>query len=222
MPIKLSSSFPIQVAIPEQNKNWLSFNPATDGNGGSFIVNANNTGKARGCDVTITSGERTLTYQVLQYDAENFVGNWKGTYVNQGSQYSLPQIAISAADENGIYTISGLYKTSVYNYEIQATYQNNMFVVAGQAVGTYISSILPLNVYFCIVDNIGFPLWTADNSIGLVPVFLSDGSFVLAFADNEGVPGEVVSKISFAGFLGEPSLDTFQGHLRLMSNCFFF
>lgn len=222
LPIKLSSSFPIQVTIPEQNKNWLSFNPATDGNGGSFIVTANNTGKARGSDVKITSGERTLTYQVLQYDAENFVGDWKGTYVNQGSQYSLPAISISAADENGIYTISGLYKTSVYDYKVQATYQNKMFVIAGQAVGSYVSSVLPLNVYFCIIDDIGFPLWTANSSIGLIPVFLSDGSFVLAFADNGGVAGKVVSKVSFSGFLGEPSLDTFQGHIRLMSNCFFF
>lgn len=222
LPIKLSSSFPIQITIPEKNKSWLSFTHSTDGSGGSFIVSANNTGKARGSDVTITSGERTLTYQVLQYGAENFVGSWKGTYVNQGSQYSLPDISISAADENGIYTISGLYKTSVYDYKVQATYQNNMFVITGQEVGVYVSSIVPMNVYFCIVDNIGFPLWTADNSIGLIPVFLSDGSFVLAFADNGGVAGEVVSKISFAGFLGDPSLDTFQGHLRLMSNCFFF
>lgn len=222
LPITLTSSFPIQVVIPEKNKNWLSFTPSTDAKGGNFIVAANNTGKARGSDVTITSGERTLSYQILQYDAENFVGNWKGTYVSQGSQYSLPEISISAADDNGVYTISGLYKTSVYNYKVQATYRNNMFVVTGQEVGTYVSSMLPLNVYFCIVDNIGFPSWTAADSIGLIPVFLSDGSFVLAFADNGGMPGKVASKVSFAGFLGEPSIESFQGNLRIMSNCFFF
>lgn len=223
LPIKLSSSFPIQVLIPEKNKNWLSFNPSADGNGGSFIVSENNTGEARGSDVTITAGKRTLTYQVLQYNAENFVGNWKGTYTNQGYQYSLPEVSISTPDENGIYTISGLYKTSLYDYKIQATYQNNMFnATAGQEVGSNVSSGLPLTVYFCIVDGTGLPVWTADNSIGLIPVLLSDGSFVLAFADNGGVPGGVADKISFAGFLGEPGYSSFQGNIRILGNCFFF
>lgn len=222
LPIKISSSFPIQVTIPEKDKDWLSFSPSSDKKGGSFIVNANNTGKARGSDVTITSGERNLTYQVLQYDAENFVGDWTGTYTSQGYQYKLPEVSISAPDDNGVYTISGLYKNSTYNYKIQATYQNNMFnVTAGQAVGSYFSS-LPLSVYLCIVDGTGLPLFTADNSIGLIPVLLSDGSFVLVFADNGGVPGGVATKISFAGFLGEPSYDSFQGNIRILSNCFFF
>ena len=223
LPIKLSSSFPIQVSIPEENKDWLSFSPSADGKGGSFVVSENKTGKARGSDVTVTAGKRTLTYQIMQYDAENFVGDWKGTYVNQGKQYSLPEVSISAQDENGIYTISGLYKTSAYDYKIQATYQNNMFnVAAGQFVGSNVSSGLPLSVYFCIVDGMGLPLFTADNSIGLIPVLLPDGSFVLAFADNGGVPGGVATKISFAGFLGEPSLNSFQGNIRILSNCFFF
>ena len=221
LPIKLSSSFPIQVVIPEKNKNWLSFTPSADG--GNFIVSENNTGRARGSDVTVTAGERTLTYQIMQYDAENFVGDWKGAYVNQGKQYSLPEVSISVPDENGVYTISGLYKNSTYDYKIQATYQNNMFyVTAGQFVGSNVSTGLPLSVYFCIVDDMGLPLFTADNSIGLIPVLLSDGSFVLAFADNGGVPGGVATKISFAGFLGEPSLNSFQGNIRILSNWFFF
>ena len=136
--------------------------------------------------------------------------------VKKGSEVVYP-------DENGIYTISGLYKTSAYDYKIQATYQNNMFnVVAGQFVGSNVSSGLPLSVYFCIVDGMGLPLFTTDNSIGLIPVLLSDGSFVLAFADNGRVPGGVATKISFAGFLGEPSLNSFQGNIRILSNCFFF
>lgn len=223
LPIKLSSSFPIQVAIPEKNQSWLSFTPSKDGNGGNFIVGENNTGEARGSDVVITAGERTLTYQIMQYDAENFVGDWKGAYVSQGKPISLPEVSISTPDEQGLYTISGLYKTSTYDYKIQATYQNNMFyVAAGQFVGSNVSSGLPLSVYFCIVDGMGFPLFTADNSIGLIPVLLSDDSFALAFADNGGVPGGVATKISFAGFLGEPSLDSFQGNIRILSNCFFF
>lgn len=221
LPIKLSSSFPIQVIIPEKNQSWLSFTPSTDG--GNFIVSENNTGEARGSDVIVTAGERTLTYQIMQYDAQNFIGDWKGTYVSQGKQISLPEVSISAPDENGLYTISGLYKTSLYDYKIQANYQNNMFnVSAGQAVGSNFSSGLPLSVYFCIVDGMGLPLFTADNSIGLIPVLLSDGSFILAFADNGGVPGGVATKISFAGFMGEPSLDSFQGNIRILSNCFFF
>lgn len=223
LPVKLSSSFPVQVEIPAENKGWLSFKTAEDGNGGSFIVSENTTGKARGSDVTIISGERKLEYQVLQYEAENFVGSWKGTYISQGNMYNLPNVAITAADEEGVYTVSGLYQTSLYDYTVKATYGDNMFTLtAGQEVGTYVASSLPLTVYFCVIDSTGLPRWTSDCSIGLIPVLLSDGTFVLAFADNGGISGGVAEKISFSGFFGDPSIDSFQGHIRILTSCFFF
>lgn len=220
LPVELFGSFPIEANIPEKDKNWLSFEYSKDKKTGTFIVAQNSTGAPRGSLVQIKSGNRILDYQVLQYEPSHFVGNWKGEYLNKDKKYTLPNITISAPDEENKYTISGLYLTNSYNYKVKASYSNNVFLLtSGQLVGNYIAGLEIMDVYFCLIDSTNYPWWDTNYSINLEPVLLTNGSFALLFADNSSIPGTTATGISFAGFTGSPSASTSMGHIRALQNC---
>lgn len=228
LPIEIASSFPIQVDIPAKNKEWLSFEIAADGKSGVFKVKENKTGDIRGSKVLVTSGDRQLDYQVLQYDAENFLGDdWKGLFQSGGKTYGLPSVSIEKSSEEGVYVISGIYPAEGYDYKLKATYKDQGFsIAAGQSLGMYSLTIqgmtLSFNAYFCVLDQNSLPNWTSNYQIGLVPILLPDDSFVLAFIDNGGVPGGIATGFTITAFRGIPSNNSFVTHIQGYFNCFFY
>lgn len=226
LPIEISSSFPIQVTIPEKDKEWLSFEVSEDGKSGIFHVQANETGAIRGCETVVSSGNRQLIYQVLQYDIENLLGNdWQGIFQSGEQNFHLRSITITnSTTEEGVYIISGIFPIGSYDYKLKATYQGNGFSLsAGQYLGDYlVQNIIPADAYFCIIDQNSLPNWTDDYSIGVTPLLLQDGTLVLAFLDNGGVPGGTATGFTITAFRGAPSYVSFVTHIQTYYNCFFY
>ena len=110
LPVEIYGSFPCEVNIPETDKGWLSYVPAEDGKGGSFVVLKNTTGAMRGSIVKVTCGERAYSYAIMQYDAVNLLGTYQGQYISLLDQqnYGLSNVVISGPDASGVYTIDGL------------------------------------------------------------------------------------------------------------------
>ena len=66
VPVEMSSNLPIQVSIPADASQWLSYEMTSDGF--KFIATENLTGKIRSAIVKVTTGIREIEYALLQYD----------------------------------------------------------------------------------------------------------------------------------------------------------
>lgn len=178
--VQLYGSFDCTVHIPERAKEWLSFQKDADGKGGKFVLAANTTNDIRGAIVRVVSGERQFTYQVLQGDAENYVGTWSGQFTDGSYTYSLSDITI-AKDENGNYVLSNLFtpvNSSFSSFQIKGTAAGSEIVFeAGQYLGTdgtnyYAFNVISADSQF-VEDSSG--------TISLGPVILSNGRVAIGF-----------------------------------------
>ena len=64
VPVEMSSNLPIQVSIPADASQWLSYEMTSDGF--KFIAKENLTGKIRSAIVKVTTGIREIEYALLQ------------------------------------------------------------------------------------------------------------------------------------------------------------
>lgn len=215
-PVEVYGSFPCEVNIPEADKEWLSYLPAEDGKGGSFIVSKNTTGTMRGCVVPVTCGERVFSYAIMQYDAADLLGTYRGQYISLLDQqtYGLSNVVISGPDDSGIYTIDGLLEGET-GCAVKATYENNMFSIsAGQKLKPFDRNPA-FDICFGLMNLNASDYWTSNYTVGLVPVFVEGAGMGLSFQDNGGMPNSFAA-ICFSLFMGNTYYTDYEILLRCL------
>lgn len=216
LPVELYGSFPCETTIPEADKGWLSYVPREDGKGGSFIVSENTTGAMRGTVVKVTCGSRTYSYAVMQYEATDLLGIYRGQYISLLDQqtYGLSNVIISGPDASGFYTIDGLLEGET-GCAVKAVYENNMFSVsAGQKLKTYDRNPT-FDIYFGLMNLSARPYWTPEYTVGLVPVFVEGAGMGLSFQDNGGMPNTYAA-LCFSLFAGDMYYQDYEILLRCL------
>lgn len=213
LPIKLYGSFDCEVNIPQEARSWLSYQPDTDGKGGKFIVEENTLGKIRGTNVEVISGDRTASYQVIQYDLDEFIGIWQGQFTDMQSNYALPDVQIEKT-RDGAYTLSNILTR--LPYKLKAKTADNCFIFeAGQNLGQFNDD---LYLSFQLIDSNFYYVKDPSSTISLGPVLLSDGSFILAFAGiKETDPYGFVFRL-----YDDEALEAFNSNLLIFVNCFLY
>lgn len=209
--IALTGSFPFEVTIPETARNWLSYELVDDGI--RFDFKKNTTNAARGTQVQITNGTRTANYVLMQYDAENLLGNWVATFTRnwQGSSNSgRGPATIKAGEKDGTYLIS-LPNSSMFPMTLTTTYENHGFkIAAGQyqsetdmeneADGTKTT----LYIYSGLA-SIYYSYWSTSQSANLAPS-MSNGEIVLMLHDNGSVAGATITDLLLGFFIEKDNL----------------
>lgn len=216
LPVEVYGSFPCEVNIPEADKEWLSYVPAEDGKGGSFIVSENTTGAMRGCVVPVTCGERTFSYAIMQYDAADLLGAYRGQYISLLDQqtHGLSNVVISGPDDSGVYTIDGLLEGET-GCAVKATYANNMFSVsAGQKLKPFDRNPA-FDICFGLMNLNARSYWTSNYTVGLVPVFVEGAGMGLSFQDNGGMPNTFAA-MCFSFFMGNTYYTDYEILLRCL------
>lgn len=213
LPIKLYGSFDCEVNIPQEARSWLSYQPDTDGKGGKFIVEENTLGKMRGANIDVISGDRTTSYQVIQYDLDEFIGIWQGQFTDMQSNYALPDVHIEKIGD-GTYALSNILTKLPYKLKAKAV--DNCFVFeAGQKLGQFNDD---LYLSFQLIDSNFYYVQDPSSTISLGPTLLSDGSFVLAFAGiKETDPYGFVFRL-----YEDEALEAFNSNLLIFVNCFLY
>lgn len=177
LPIKLYGSFDCVVNIPEQAKSWLSFEKDTEGKGGRFVVTENTSGNIRGAIVRVVSGERQVTYQVLQSEVDNYLGTWNGQF-NDGARVYTPSGVTITKDNEGNYLLSNLFSSLGFNFTIKGRAVGSEIVFeAGQYLGTDGSSYYGLSV----ISAEGRFIEDSSGTISLGPVILRNGRVAIGF-----------------------------------------
>ena len=216
LPVEVYGSFPCEVTISEADRSWLSYVPAEDGKGGSFVVAKNTTGAMRGSIVEVTCGERTYSYAIMQYDVVDLLGIYQGQYISLLDQqtYGLSNVVISGPDASGVYTIDGLLEGET-GCAIKATYENNMFSIgAGQKLKAY-DEVPTFDIHFGLMNLSARSYWTSEYTVGLVPVFVEGAGIGLSFEDNGGMPNTFAG-LSFSLFRGDTYYDDYEILLRCL------
>lgn len=215
LPIEVYGSFPCEVTIPDADKGWLSYVPAENGKGGSFVVSKNTTGAMRGSIAKVTCGERVYNYAIMQYDAADLLGAYQGQYISLLDQqtYGLSNVVISGPDASGIYTIDGLLEGEI-GCAVQATYENNMFSIsAGQKLKAYDMNPA-FDIHFGLMNLSARSYWASEYTVGLVPVFVEGAGVGLSFEDNGGMPNTFAA-LCFSFFTG----NTFYQDYEILLRC---
>lgn len=190
-PIELVSSFDYEVSIPDAEQSWLSYIPSDDGKGGSFTVTENTSGSIRGAVVTITSGNRSANYVIMQYDLTDLLGAWRGQYQSyfDGKYYGL-SVSITGPDASGEYSIAmlGILPDAL---TMKATFDEvtrTFSISNAQNVGIYSMGATAYDARMLFLDT-SFSLYSSPvYTAGLSPVFINGAGIGLAFADNGGMP----------------------------------
>ena len=86
----MSSNLPIQVSIPADASQWLSYEMTSDGF--KFIATENLTGKIRSAIVKVTTGIREIEYALLQYDIDDLLGQWTGVVKVVATAFGINQV----------------------------------------------------------------------------------------------------------------------------------
>lgn len=177
LPVKLYGSFDCAVNIPEQAKSWLSFEKDAEGKGGKFVVTENTTGDIRGAIVRVVSGERQMTYQILQSEIDDYLGTWNGQFNDGARIYTSPGVTITK-DEEDNYVLSNLFSGLGFDFTIKGYAVGNEIVFeAGQYLGTD-----GINYYgFSVISADGRFIEDSSGTISLGPVMLNDGSVAIGF-----------------------------------------
>lgn len=213
LPVKLYGSFDCVVDIPQEARSWLSYQQDADGRGGRFIVKENTSGKMRGVNVDVISGDRTTSYQVIQYDIDEMIGTWQGQFTDLQSNYALPDVLIEKLAD-GTYTLSNLLTELPYKLKAKAA-DNCLTFAAGQHLGLFDED---LYLSFQLIDSNYYYVKDPTSTITLGPVLLSDGRFILAFAGiKETDPYGFVFRL-----YEDETLETFNSNLLILVNCFFY
>lgn len=90
VPVEMSSNLPIQVSIPADASQWLSYEMTSDGF--KFIATENLTGKIRSAIVKVTTGIREIEYALLQYDIDDLLGQWTGVVKVVATAFGINQV----------------------------------------------------------------------------------------------------------------------------------
>lgn len=90
VPVEMSSNLPIQVSIPADASQWLSYEMTSDGF--KFIAKENLTGKIRSAIVKVTTGIREIEYALLQYDIDDLLGQWTGVVKVVATAFGINQV----------------------------------------------------------------------------------------------------------------------------------
>lgn len=205
--IALKGSFPFKVNIPEDAQKWLSYELTDEGI--QFNFEENTTHAIRGTSVEITNGVRTAVYILMQYDAENLLGNWVASFNRiwqNSSATGKGPATIKKSEKEGTYLIS-LPNSSLFPMTLQATYEHNGFKIAsGQYQGeTNVENedgtmTATLYIYSGLASGY-YSYWFPEQSVSLAPSMIN-GEMVLTLQDNGSAEGDTISDL-LLGFFTE-------------------
>lgn len=175
IPFTLYGSFDCKVEIPVEHQEWLSFAWEKDARKGKFIVKENTSGAMRATNVNVVSGNRSIRYQVIQYDVDDMLGIWQGQFNDRESDYALEDVDIQKSAD-GTYTLANILTNAPFVLRAYAS-GNCLAFPAGQNIG----SDSGLYFFFQLVNTNADFVSNSSETITLGPVMQADGSFVLAF-----------------------------------------
>lgn len=211
LPIKLQSSFDCVIDIPQEAQTWLSFEKnAKEIN---FKVKENTSGKIRGAIVKVTAKDRSASYQVIQYNVDEFIGTWQGIFSDEQMNYGLKDVTIEKL-ENGTFLLSNLLTGLPYKLKAKVV-DNCLAFEAGQNLGVFEG-----NVYlsFEIINSDLYYVKDPAATISLGPVMLTDGTFIFAFSGiKESDPFAFAFRI-----YEDPELTKIIDNLSIFINCMLF
>ena len=209
--IALKGSFPFKINIPEDAKEWLSYELVDEGIQFNFEKNTTNT--VRGTSVEITNGVRTAVYVLMQYDAENLLGSWVASFNRiwqKDSATGKGPASIKESEENGTYVIS-LPNSSLFPMTLEATYTDHGFKIAsGQYQGeTKVENedgtmTTTLYIYSGIASGY-YSYWFPEQSVNLAPTMIN-GEIVLTLQDNGSAEGDTIADLLLGFFLEKDNI----------------
>ncbi|WP_195654394.1 BACON domain-containing protein [Bacteroides sp. 1001136B_160425_E2] len=209
--IALTGSFPFEITIPKTAKDWLSYELVDEGV--RFNFKKNTTNAARGTQVQITNGTRTANYVLMQYDAENLLGNWVATFNRnwQGSSNSgRGPATIKTGEKDGTYLIS-LPNSSMFPMTLTATYENHGFRIAASQyqgeteVENETNGTKKTLYMYAGLASIYYSYWSASQSVDLAPSIVN-GDIMLTLHDNGSVKGAVIADLLLGFFIEKDNL----------------
>lgn len=211
IPVDMSSNLPIEISIPANVSQWLSYEMT--GNGFKFVVKENSTGHIRGAIIKVTTGVREVEYALLQYDEDDLLGEWTGAVQVVSSYFQLNTVAgfeentqiVKNADGSGYQLQLVLNKILDTTLVLDAIYEDGALVVdipQMQNLGIYDENKNVLYASMIAGDNDGLYIKA---KVYLAPVLLEDGQIALAYAtDTYWVLGffkdRVPSNSNFTGY----------------------
>lgn len=209
--VEMSSNLPIEVNIPAEAAPWLSYEMTNDGF--KLIAKENTTGKIRKASVKVVTGVREAEYALLQYDGDDFVGEWAGaaqvvsTYFQISGVVGLEENTkiVKRPDGNGYQIQLVLNKFLGTTLALNAIYQDGELIVITpqmQNYGIYDDDGNVLYGSIIAKDTSGLYLQAG---ISLAPVLLEGGQIALAYNTDMywllGLfEGRVPSTSNFSGY----------------------
>lgn len=187
IPVEMSSNLSIQVSIPADASQWLSYEMTSDGF--KFIAKENPTGKIRSASVKVVTGVREAEYVLLQYDGDDLVGEWTGaaqvvsTYFQISGVVDLEENTkiVKRPDGNGYQIQLVLNNFLGTTLALNAIYEDGELVVVTpqmQNYGIYDDDGSVLYGSMIAMDSTHLYLQAG---VSLTPVLLDDGQIALAY-----------------------------------------
>lgn len=181
LPVEMSSNLPIEVIIPDEAKDWLSYRLTDEGF--SFVVEKNETGSIRGTRVKVKTGERETSYTVMQYEVTDLLGEWGGVAYMLGMGLNgpvafspNPTITESAGEYNLFLPMEPVFENPAIGVRMKMEYNNGMFLVPIPQVQNFtMSGFYPI---LTAADDQSY--YYSGQTLVIAPVLLDDGSVVLS------------------------------------------
>lgn len=180
LPVEMSSNLPIEVIIPDEATDWLSYKLTDEGF--SFVVKKNETGSIRATQVEVKTGERETSYTVMQYEVTDLLGEWGGVAYMLGMGLNGP-VAFSPnptiTESDGEYTLflpmEPVFENPAIGIRMKMTYSNGIFLVTIPQVQNFtMSGFYPI---LTAADDLSY--YYSGRTLAIAPVLLDDGSVVL-------------------------------------------
>ena len=210
VPVEMSSNLPIQVSIPADASQWLSYEMTSDGF--KFIAKENLTGKIRSAIVKVTTGICEIEYALLQYDIDDLLGQWTGVVKVVATAFGINQVLsleentqiVKNPGGNGYIFQLPMTRLLGATIVLAVTYQDGALAITTPQQQNYALSDGQGGVmYGSIITKTDDGLYLQGKII-LSPVLMNDGQVALAYITDAYMSmglfkGRVPSTANYAG-----------------------
>lgn len=185
--VEMSSNLPIEVNIPAEAAQWLSYELTNDGF--KLIAKENTTGKIRKASVKVVTGVREAEYALLQYDGDDLVGEWTGAAQVVSAYFQISGVVglekntkiVKRPDGNGYQIQLVLNNFLGTTLALNAIYQDSELVVVTPQMQNYAIYDDDGNIlYGSMIGKDSTHLYL-QAGISLAPVLLDGGQIALAY-----------------------------------------
>ena len=194
VPVEMSSNLPIQVSIPADASQWLSYEMTSDG------------------FVKVTTGIREIEYALLQYDIDDLLGQWTGVVKVVATAFGINQVLsleentqiVKNPGGNGYIFQLPMTRLLGATIVLAVTYQDGALVITTPQQQNYALSDGQGGVmYGSIITKTDDGLYLQGKII-LSPVLMNDGQVALAYITDAYMSmglfkGRVPSTANYAG-----------------------